>query len=248
MCTLIALHRCIPGAPLVAAANRDEFLERPAEGPAIRAAAGAPIAAPLDLEAGGTWLGVNAHGLFAGILNRPTRSPDPRRRSRGLLVHDVLRSRTASEAAEGLRVLAEGAYNPFNLFVGDGATAYALVYEGRPELRELEPGPHVFSNGDPDDRAVPKVARLFERAESLVSKPAKVVVDALESVCRSHEPDPDPRQSACVHAGAYGTRSSALLALATQPGERMFRFADGPPCTAEYRGHFTPIIAEVFIG
>ena len=36
MCTLIALHRCVPGAPLVIAANRDEYLDRPAEPPALR--------------------------------------------------------------------------------------------------------------------------------------------------------------------------------------------------------------------
>ena len=37
MCTLIALHRCYPDASLVVAANRDEYLDRPAEGPALRA-------------------------------------------------------------------------------------------------------------------------------------------------------------------------------------------------------------------
>ncbi|MDH5307695.1 MAG: NRDE family protein, partial [Myxococcales bacterium] len=36
MCTVIALHRCVPGFPLVLAANRDEFFERPAEGIALR--------------------------------------------------------------------------------------------------------------------------------------------------------------------------------------------------------------------
>ena len=36
MCTLIALHRTVPGASLVVAANRDEFYDRPAEGPALR--------------------------------------------------------------------------------------------------------------------------------------------------------------------------------------------------------------------
>ena len=28
MCTLIVLHRCVPGKPLVVAANRDEFRDR----------------------------------------------------------------------------------------------------------------------------------------------------------------------------------------------------------------------------
>ncbi len=69
MCTLIVLHRCVPDKPLVVAANRDEFLDRPAEEPALRSSKAGPIVAPLDLEAGGTWVGVNARGVFAGLTN-----------------------------------------------------------------------------------------------------------------------------------------------------------------------------------
>ena len=32
MCTLVTLHRCTPDAFLWVAANRDEFLDRPADG------------------------------------------------------------------------------------------------------------------------------------------------------------------------------------------------------------------------
>ncbi len=69
MCTLIVLHRCVPGRPLVVAANRDEFLDRPAEEPTLRSTRTGPIVAPLDLEAGGTWVGVSARGVFAGLTN-----------------------------------------------------------------------------------------------------------------------------------------------------------------------------------
>jgi uncharacterized protein with NRDE domain len=69
MCTLIVLHRCVPDRPLVVAANRDEFLDRPAEEPALRSCRTGPIVAPLDLEAGGTWVGLSARGVFAGLTN-----------------------------------------------------------------------------------------------------------------------------------------------------------------------------------
>ncbi len=69
MCTLIVLHRCVPDRPLVVAANRDEFLDRPSEEPALRSSRTGPIVAPLDLEAGGTWVGVSARGVFAGLTN-----------------------------------------------------------------------------------------------------------------------------------------------------------------------------------
>ena len=69
MCTLIVLHRCVAGRPLVVAANRDEFLARPAEDIAIRPSRTGPILSPLDLEAGGTWLGLSQRGVFAGLTN-----------------------------------------------------------------------------------------------------------------------------------------------------------------------------------
>lgn len=69
MCTLIVLHRCLPGKPLVVAANRDEFFARPAEGPAIRQSQSGRILAPRDLEAGGSWVGLSEKGVFAGLTN-----------------------------------------------------------------------------------------------------------------------------------------------------------------------------------
>ncbi len=63
MCTLVAIHRAIPGRWLVVAANRDEYLDRPAEGPALRRSGEWPVIAPLDIKAGGTWLGLNKEGF-----------------------------------------------------------------------------------------------------------------------------------------------------------------------------------------
>src|SRR5262245_22536097 len=117
MCTLIAFHRCFADAPLVVAANRDEFHERPTEGPALReastsssrrlersarAGSGAVtrVVAPRDLRAGGTWLGISESGLFAAITNRRCDTPDPQRRSRGWLVMEALAEPSAERAAD----------------------------------------------------------------------------------------------------------------------------------------------------
>jgi len=132
MCTLIALHRCIADAPLVVAANRDEFHGRPTEGPALREAS-ISVVAPRDLHAGGTWLGINASGLFAAVTNRRCETPDARRRSRGWLVMEALEEPTAERAVERFRNLPEAAYNPFNLFMADGESAHLVTYADRPE-------------------------------------------------------------------------------------------------------------------
>lgn len=242
MCTLVALHRCAAGAHLWVAANRDEYLDRPAEGPALRAGRNGPIVAPLDRRAGGTWWGLNRTGLFAAVTNRPTSQLDPARRSRGQLVLDVLATASAREAAEQAARLAPGHYNPFNLFVADEEDAFAVVYEGRPALLPLGPGVHVVGNADPDARDVPKIRRTLERAEQVAAGPPEGVRDGLAALCRTHGDDPDPKGDTCVHLGGYGTRSSTLLRLGPA-GDRL-EHAAGPPCTSAY-DDFTPLLSEL---
>jgi uncharacterized protein with NRDE domain len=240
VCTLIALHRCTPAAPLVVAANRDEQHSRPAEKPAFRGGRRLPVLAPRDALAGGTWIGVNALGLLAAVTNRPVRSRDDARRSRGLLVLDALEHPRAGDAAEALASLERDAYNPFNLFVADGSDAYAVVYEGAPRVTELSPGVHVICNADPDAREHPKVGRLLESAEAAAQLPPERLLDALAAVCRSHTGGGGPLGDACIHADGYGTRSSTLLSLG-EPGASAFWFADGPPCRTPYED-FTPLL------
>jgi len=242
MCTLIVVHRCVPEAPLVVAANRDEYFGRPAEGPAVRDTPDGRVLAPLDRRAGGTWLGVNEHGLFAAVTNRRCETPDPNRRSRGLIVMDALRARSAREAADEIDDLERDAYNPFNLLVADGRTAHVFSYLGAPERVDLAPGPHVVGNVHPGDTSSPKVARL--RAEAANCLSSGRVLDGLAEVCRSHAGS-GPLESTCVHAGDYGTRSSTLLRLGEDDGE--FRYASGSPCAREYTD-FTPLLHEIGLG
>jgi hypothetical protein len=240
MCTLIVLHRCFPEAPLLIAANRDEYLERPAEPPGLRRIGGRRVVAPRDLRAGGTWLGVNDRGVFVAVTNRPTPRPDPARRSRGLLVEELLGSASAREAADEASRVAPGAYNPFHLFVGDGEDAIAVVYDGEPRVAELGPGAHVVGNADPDDRRVPKIARLLGEAERVAVGRLEDAFDALAAACRVHGAGEHPRDDTCMHAGAFGTRSSALLRVGSRTDALWW--ADGPPCRTPYQD-LTPLLA-----
>jgi len=240
MCTLIALHRPYRDVRLVVAANRDEYLDRPSAGPALLEHGGQRMLAPRDLRAGGSWLGLNTHGVFAALTNRPNPSPDGSLRSRGLLVLDALREASAGRAAERLAELPAGVYNPFNLFVADGEGAFVAVYQGTPRVTELAPGAHVIGNADPDDRSVAKVSRLLGAAERVAAGPPEWWLQGLGAVCRGHEGE-SPLGAACVHHGGYGTRSSTLLRIDEDPARSELHFADGPPCTAGYRD-LTPLL------
>jgi uncharacterized protein with NRDE domain len=244
MCTLIALHRCVETAPLVVAANRDEYFHRPAEGPALRETAHGRVVAPRDQRAGGTWLGLNEHGVVAAITNRRCEAPDPDRRSRGLIVLDALAARSAREAAEEIEGLAIGAYNPFNLLVADRRSAHLFSYFDRPERIDLAPGAHVIGNVHPGETNSPKLTRQRRELNALLRKPAAGVLSGLAEMCRSHAGD-GPFEHTCVHADPYGTRSSTLLRLGDETSELLY--ADGAPCRAEYRD-FTHLLGELDLG
>jgi uncharacterized protein with NRDE domain len=247
MCTLIALHRCIPGVPLVVAANRDEFADRPARGPALRETEHGIVVAPLDARAGGTWLGVNPSGMFAAITNRRSDAPDPGRRSRGLLVLDALGAPSAADAAEAVAAAPPGAYNPFNLFVADRERAFAITYGSAPKCIELAPGPHVIGNADLDAPPPAKVTRLAERVAKLANAPDASLLERLAELCRGHDGGGAPTDAACVHAGSYGTRSSTLLRLDEAAAASELFFADAAPCLTAYQD-FTPLLRELQCG
>lgn len=248
MCTLVVLHRAVPGSPLLVAANRDEFYDRGADGLSLRGTpGGVAVLAPRDARGGGTWLGLSARGLFAAVTNVAGAAPDPGRRSRGLLVLDALESASPREAAERAAAREASRYNPFNLFVSDGREAWCVsAPEAGARRVLLEPGVHVVGNVAFGAEPPPKVARLRARARRLAGRPLDEALDGLARLCRGHERG-DPLGSACVHTERYGTRSSTLVALGEAPGTGLFRFAEGAPCETEY-ADFTPLLRELARG
>jgi uncharacterized protein with NRDE domain len=246
MCTLIVLHRCFAEAPLVLAANRDEFLNRPSEKPTLHQPGSRKVLAPRDLCAGGTWLGLNDVGVFAAVTNRPCQSPDPSFRSRGLVVFDALCEASAADVISAFGTLPERAYNPFNFFVSDGDAAFAATYEGKLRVARLDPGPHVIGNADPDDRRVPKIARSLASAERIAAGGVDDALEALAEVCRSHEGDGarGALDDTCIHAGGYGTRSSTLVRLGPDASHNEFHHAEGAPCQTAYED-LTPFLFEL---
>lgn len=240
MCTLIVLDRVVPGCPLVVAANRDEYHARPAAPPSrVEVSQDGRVAfvAPQDLEAGGTWMGVNAKGLFVGLTNRPSSSPMSAGRSRGLLVRDLLTLPEAQAVRRNMSEPLEGNYQPFHLFFADGQQAWLTTH--RPEgtgTESLAAGIHVVGNRDPDDPASQKLERIRAEVAGIdLRQGVTRLVEALCDVLRGHEGAAEPLESTCVHTPVYGTRSSSVLALAASRWRLWY--ADGPPCEAKYRNY-----------
>ena len=73
MCLLALLFRVMPDAPVIAGANREE---RTRGGDPPRVLDGRVLAGT-DPVAGGTWFGVNEHGVLIAVTNRPKSSRRP---------------------------------------------------------------------------------------------------------------------------------------------------------------------------
>src|SRR5262249_27662123 len=121
----------------------------------------------------------------------------------------------------------------------DSAAAFVAVNDGVDvSISPLDPGLHILTNADVDDRTCPRLARahrLFERVV-IDTLRAAALPSALRPILSNHETDDaraDPTAALCVHTPTYGTRSSSLVALESS-GAMHYWHASGPPCVASY--------------
>lgn len=231
MCLIVFAWQSHPDFPLIVAANRDEFLGRPAA-PAHWWTDAPDLLAGRDLEAGGSWLGLSRSGRFAALTNYR----DPTQRisdapSRGALVRSALERDDTAETT--LRQLAAGsaAYASFNLLVGDGRRLGVLESTSG-QVRMLEPGVYGLSN-HLLDTPWPKLLKARSGLAALL--PRLPDDDAALALLRDATPAPDPHlpntgmslewerwlSSAFIRAPDYGTRCSSLVAVARSGDVRL---------------------------
>jgi len=243
VCTLALGFRLDRRWPVLVAANRDEHLDRPTEGWALRGGASGEAlrATPLDRRAGGTWIGVSARGVFAGLTNHYLRFdgyPDPTRRSRGELVERALAAPGAAAAAEALRPLDPALWNPFHLVVADSEGAFLLWYDGEERgLLELGPGLHVVTEIDREGRGA--------RGDLIRARwPADPTLPRLRDLLVQHGALPPASAATCIHGDPlYGTRSSAILRLAPDLAASELYVAEARPCIAPHEDRSDLLLA-----
>ena len=232
MCLIVFAWRVFPGVPVIAAANRDEFYDRPAL-PAAPWPENPNVIAGRDLEHGGSWMGITREGpngpKFAALTN--IRAPGEGRAnapSRGELVADFLKG--SLTAAEYLDVIAArgDVYNGFNLVLGDASDLYWYSNRAGNDERNgkpLEAGRiYGISNGLLDE-AWPKVTRTKAQFASLLCQgaPEDAYFEMLADTTRA----PDMRlpetgvpidlervlSAVCIETAGYGTRTSTVVKL-----------------------------------
>jgi len=234
MCLVIIAYRTIVNYPVVVAANRDEAYDRGGEPPMVLNRS--PVVwGGRDPVAGGTWLGVNEQGLLVALTDRPAASPDRSLRSRGLLCLDALRLPSAAAVGDWLaRELVSRAYNPFNLFYADSASAAVSYYDGSLRSEDVRPGVHVLTDGSLDDRDQPKIARAFELLADL-PRTCPEALERLWNVCGDRREGTAEREQICILGARSGTLSSSIIALSDRfPAQSFYYHAEAAPCQADY--------------
>jgi uncharacterized protein with NRDE domain len=220
MCLIVLAFQVHPRFPLIVAANRDEFMDRPAE--AAHFWRDAPqLLAGRDLRAGGTWLGITRGGRFAAITNhREMRMAFPQGPSRGALVRQALNG--------GIDPATTGVYAGFNLIYG---LLEALRYHNNIDHRDeaLTPGVHALSN-HLLDTPWPKVVKSKAVMNTLLDAPKKILLAKLFTLLTDDGIAPDEQlpdtglplemeraaSAIFIRSPRYGTRCSTVLLVDAQ--------------------------------
>ena len=145
MCILLLSLQQHPKYPLIVAANRDEFYDRPTSAAAFWNDA-PHLLAGRDLRQGGTWLGITRQGRFAALTNfRDAKSTPADRPSRGHLVSNFLLGDESPDVYLSTVAQQADRYNGFSLIAGQGDDF--VFYSNREGgVRRLDPGIYGLSN------------------------------------------------------------------------------------------------------
>jgi uncharacterized protein with NRDE domain len=219
MCTLFFRHRPDDEYPLAILSNRDEQYGRPSEGWNWRGS-GPDWFAPIDLEAGGTWIGINRHGVVAALTNIFPSWQGTEFRSRGALVTDMLQLERAVDAPKAIACTSsDHSYNKFNLLVADSLKAFVFSWAGdRVVTLDLGPGVYEVNNlaFDGIEKSNPGVTneRWLEREQDRLTQHPLI----------------------CRHGDGYGTRCSHKILVHKDGLENSKVWhLEGHPCEEQFQ-------------
>lgn len=226
-------YRTVDDAPILIALNREEEYSRQFQPPRIQS--GRPrVVCGLDRKSGGTWAGVNQHGMFVAALNAPKRAIPFDPRSRGLLCKELLACANAEEAMErAVRELETGGYAGVNFLCVD-RTSGGVVYGGTEiGIERLRPGLHLLGANRMDDREDQR-QEYVRRLLTLHRLDSAVAFLAAASGTFSRTPDVTGKRGVVVTEPNFGTTSSMLVSLTERTQKSIMQFANGSPNETPY--------------
>ena len=231
---IIAVHyRKLSDAPLLVALNREEDPTRESLAPKIQSGRPRSVCG-VDQQSGGTWAGVNQHGLFVAVVNCPKKVLPGEPRSRGLLCRELLGCQNAEESLDmAQRELLTGCYAGANYVCVD-RTSGGVVHGGDDiDIERFKPGLHILSESrvnDINDYRQEFVRRLLtlQRIDSAIS------FFAVASKAFSSNPDAAGKMGILVRKPNRQTVSSMLVSLTEKTQRSVMQYAAGSPDMCPY--------------
>jgi hypothetical protein len=224
MCTLAWLAR--PGG-FTLWHSRDEQRAR-GQGipPVVDHGNGISWISPRDSDSGGTWIGVNTHGVAVAIANLfvgGNRVPPTRKISRGLLVQQLLDSPSILQVERRLRSFDLGAFEPFTMvFLGGGNDPGILRWD-RETLVPVAPlGPVLLVTSAGGSRPIEEQrTRLFGTEGE-----GRLTAERIEALYRA--PPDSALASVCVHRPEV--RTVSLTRIEVDSSSVSLQYTPGQPC------------------
>lgn len=243
MCLLAIQYKLVPESPILVAANREEFYERPSQPPSIMS--GKPrVLCGTDVQAGGTWLGVNQHGLVIAVANRRRSVPTFPSRSRGVLCRELLKADSAVQARDmAMEELSTGKYDGANYVCVDADSGWVVHSADDLNAVQMTEGLNIISNSDLND---PRDERgeMARRLLTLQTLDSPVKFLAVASKVFARAPSPPGRPSIVIRGNDRGTVSSTLIALGKKPRDAIYQYSLGAPDRTRYED-FSPMLRDI---
>ena len=249
MCLILFAFQQHADYPLIVIANRDEYYARP-----TRHAHwwdDADTFAGRDLEANGTWLGINRHGHFAAVTN--VREPGGMKAgkiSRGELTRNYLATTQTAETYLQQLIPHDQDYAGFNLLLGDrqGLWFYSNRDHG---IRRIEAGIYGISNGGFDEPWPKLSSGKLELANLLAGKMDETELMAILTDHQTAEDHELPStgvsldierllSSRFIRSQGYGTRACSVVTI---DASNQVRFSEQNFTDADHSG---ALIQETF--
>ena len=224
MCLILFSYKTHPNYKLIVAANRDEFYERPTQVADFWEDHNS-ILAGRDLEAGGTWMGVNTSGSLSMLTNyRDLKNLKSNAPSRGKLVSDYLIANLHPRDYLVALDHVSDQHNGYNIVLGnaDDIWYYSNVQK---KIYMLGSGIYGLSNSLLDT-SWPKVRKGKEKFSEILKNHEIKPEDLFEALYDDHlAPDemlPDTGvglemermlSSMFIKSPTYGSRCSTVMTI-----------------------------------
>jgi len=223
--------------------NRDEKLtRRPSTDPQLLCRDGVRFLAPIDGDAGGSWIATNELGITLCLLNGPSQTSRhvSAGRSRGLLLLDLASAGSVQDVQLRVWKTDLWRYDAFSLAVLEQGQHTLMVEWDGTEKRILPFGdPYMPLASSSFDPVQVRYARSRQRANLAGERLSNPVLALMFH--RSHLPERGP-YSPCMHRAAAETVSFSWVTVTGS--EASFYYSAGPPCRSLAGASYTLALVQ----